>query len=108
MPIREIYTRKKSVFKKIRKSRNLIREKINTFKVSLKREVFHRRGPNNKTNSLHEKVLRITYSDKSSSFQELERKGNSVSIYHTNLQALATEFFEVEYIIGSKIMKGHF
>ena len=70
--------------------------------------MFHRRGLNNKINSLHEKALRITYSDKSSSFQELERKDNTVSIHHMNLQALAAEFFKVEYIIGFEIMKDHF
>ena len=70
--------------------------------------MIHRRGLNNKINSLSEKALRITYSDKSSSFQELERKDNLVSIHHMNLQALATEFFKVEYIVGSEIMKDHF
>lgn len=40
-------------------------------------------------------VLRITY-DKSSSFQDLQRKDNSVSIHHRNIQALATEMLKLK------------
>ena len=36
--------------------------------------MFHSSGLNNKTNSLHERVLRITYGDKSSSFEDLLKK----------------------------------
>ena len=53
--------------------------------------MFHNRGLNNKVNSLHERALRITYGDGSSSFQDLLKKNNSVSIHHRNLQALVTE-----------------
>ena len=49
-------------------------------------------------------VLRITY-DKSSSFQDLQRKGNSVSIHHRNIQALATEIFKVKNNIAPEILK---
>ena len=37
------------------------------------------RGFNNKITSLHERALRVTYGDKSSSFQHVLRKSNSVS-----------------------------
>ena len=46
--------------------------------------VFHSRGLNNKINSLHERALRITYGDRSSSFHELLKKDNSVSLHHRN------------------------
>ena len=49
-------------------------------------------------------VLRITY-DKSSSFQDLQRKDNSFSIHHRNIQALATEIFKVKNNIAPEILK---
>ena len=58
--------------------------------------MFHSRSLNNKINSLHERALRITYGDRSSSFENLLKKDNSVSIHHRNIQALATEMFKVE------------
>ena len=53
--------------------------------------MFRSRGLNNKINRIHERALRITYKDKSSTFQELLEKGNSVSIHHRNIQKLAIE-----------------
>ena len=50
-------------------------------------------------------MLRITYGDKSSSFQDLLKKDNSVSIHHRNIQALATEMFKVKNNIAPEIMK---
>ena len=47
--------------------------------------MFHSRGLNNKINSIHERALRITYDDKTSTFQQLLEKDNSVSIHHRNL-----------------------
>ena len=67
--------------------------------------MFHSRSLNNKINSLHERSLRITYSDRSSSFENLLEKDISVSIHHTNIQALATEMFEVKNNIAPKIRK---
>ena len=49
-------------------------------------------------------VLRITY-DKSSSFQDLQRKDNSVSIHHRNIRALTTEIFKVKNNIAPEILK---
>ena len=43
--------------------------------------VFHSRGPNNKTNSVHERVLRITFGDKLSSCQDRLKKDSPVSIH---------------------------
>ena len=55
----------------------------------------HNRGFNNRINRLHERCLRITYNDKTSSFQELLEKDGSTSIHDHNLQTLATEMFKV-------------
>ena len=38
-----------------------------------------------------EKALRITYNDKSSSFQKFLEKDDSVTIHHRNIKILATE-----------------
>ena len=67
--------------------------------------MFHSRSLNNKINSLHERALRITYGDRSSSFENLLKKDNSVSIHHRNIQALATEMFKVTNNIAPEIMK---
>ena len=53
--------------------------------------MFHIRGINNKINSFNKRALRITYGDRSSSFQDLLEKGNSVSTHHRNIQTLANE-----------------
>ena len=51
--------------------------------------MFHSMGLNNKTNFIHERALRITYNDKSSSYRELLTKDRSVTIHHRNIRALA-------------------
>ena len=56
--------------------------------------MYHSRLMNNKSNQLHEKCLRIVYSDKSSSFKKLLDKDGSVTIHKRNLQVLATEMFK--------------
>ena len=54
--------------------------------------MFHCKRLGKKINVSHEGALRITYGDKTSSFNnELLEKDNSVSIHHKNLQALAME-----------------
>ena len=67
--------------------------------------MFLNRGLNNKINSLHERAVRITYRDRSSSFQNLLKKDNSVSNHHRNIQALATKMFKVKNNIAPDIMK---
>ena len=66
--------------------------------------MFHSRALNNKTNSIHERALRITYNDRKSSFEELLRKDNTVSIHHRNLQVLATEIFQIKNDIAPEIL----
>ena len=46
--------------------------------------MFHSRRLNNKINSIHERALRITYQDNTSTFQELLNKDNSVLTHHRN------------------------
>ena len=55
--------------------------------------MFHSSGLNNKTNSIYDRALSITYGDKSS-FQDLLKK-DTVSINHKNIKALATDMFKV-------------
>ena len=54
-------------------------------------QLFHNRNLNNKVNRIHEKALRITYIDKSSSSQDLLGKDNSVIIHDTKIRILQTE-----------------
>ena len=51
------------------------------------------RMANNKINKLHESCLRIIYSNKSFSDEELLEKDSSVSQHHRNVRILATEMF---------------
>ena len=57
--------------------------------------MFHSRKLNNKINKLHERCLRIVYSDNTSSFEELLETDNSVSVHHRNIQVLATELYKI-------------
>ena len=56
--------------------------------------MFHCGDINNKINRIHERALRITYS-KSSSFQDLLDKDNSVTVHHKDIRTLAIETFKV-------------
>ena len=67
--------------------------------------MFDSRSLNNKINSLHERTLITTYGDRSSSFENLLKKDNSVSIHDRNIQALANEMFKVKNNIAPEIMK---
>ena len=55
----------------------------------------HSRSMNSRINRLRETCLRIIYSDKSSSFEELLQKDESVTIHVKNIQKLTTEMFKV-------------
>ena len=57
---------------------------------------------------MHEKTLRITYQDITSTLQELLSKGNSVSIHHRNLQVLATEMFKIHRGLSPEILRETF
>ena len=66
--------------------------------------MFHSRALNNKINSIHERALRITYSDRTSTFEELLNKDNSASIHHRNLQVLVTELYKVKSNMAPEIL----
>ena len=57
--------------------------------------MFHSHSINNKTNRLHERVLRIVYNGFKSSFKYLLGKDGTVSIHVKNLQKRATEMFKI-------------
>ena len=58
--------------------------------------MLHSRCNNNKIKHLHERCLRLTYCDKTSSYEELLEKDGSVSIHHKNIQSLAIEMYKVK------------
>ena len=55
----------------------------------------HHRSVNNKINPLHERCLRIVYSDSVLSFENLLGKDRSVSVHIKNINTLAIEMFKV-------------
>ena len=68
--------------------------------------MFHSRTMNSKINRIHERALRIVYSDHlSSSFDELLKKDRSIYISHRNIQSLAIELF---HSLSPSIMKNVF
>ena len=56
--------------------------------------MLHSRTMNNKINRLHERSLRIVYSDQSSTFEELLERDKTFSIHHKNIQNLAIEIYK--------------
>ena len=68
----------------------------------------HSRKYNNKINGLHERCLRIIYSDKKSTFDELLKQDGSVSIHTRNLQFLAIEMYKVKNDLAPLIVQDLF
>ena len=66
--------------------------------------MLHSRNLNNKINRLHEHCLRVIYNAKTSSFKQLLKKDNSVSIHHRNIQALDIEMYKVTNGLSPEIM----
>ena len=58
--------------------------------------MLHSRCNSNKIKHLHERCLRLTYCDKTSSYEEVLEKVRSVSIHHRNIQSLAIEMDKVK------------
>ena len=56
--------------------------------------MFHSRGISNKINRIHERTLRITYNNKSSSLQDWLDKVHPVTIHHKN-RTFSIETFKV-------------
>ena len=95
-----------SICKNIQKRRTNIKSFVTSqFSYCLLIWMFHSRRLNNKINSIHERALRITYQDNTSTFQELLNKDNSVSIHHRNLQVLAMEMFKIHRGLSPVILR---
>ena len=67
--------------------------------------MFHSRTMNNKINRIHQRVLRLVYSDHVSSFDELHKKERSFSIHHRNIQSLAIELYKFFHGLSPSIME---
>ena len=62
--------------------------------------MFHgNRGLNNAMNKIHERTLRLVYSNTSSTYDELLEKDKSFKIHHRNLQKLAVEILRLKLIL---------
>ena len=60
---------------------------------------------NNRINTLHEKALRLVYTDKPNlSFDDLVKEDKLLKIHENNLKILATEIYKVKNDLGRKIM----
>lgn len=70
--------------------------------------MFHDRSLNDKINHIHERALRIVYKDDQSTFSELLKKDNSVTIHHKNLQIIAIELYKFKKDLSPDIMNGIF
>ena len=78
---------------------------ISVFVLSTLIWMFHSRTMNNRINTLHEKALRLVYTNKPNlSFDDLLKEDKSVKIHQKNLEILATEIYKVKNDLGHKIM----
>ena len=63
------------------------------------------RSLNNKIDRLHERPLRIVYSNKTSDFSEPLEKNGPASIHYQNIRQLATEMFKASKDLCPEIVK---
>ena len=68
----------------------------------------HHRSVNNKINRLHERYLRIVYSDTVSYFEDLLDKDRNVSVHVKNIKTFVTEVFKVSNKLTVLLMNGIF
>ena len=62
------------------------------------------RSSNTRINHLHERALRIAYNDNESTFEDLLKKDNSVSIHHKNIRLLGIELYKVKNNLSTHLM----
>ena len=67
--------------------------------------MFCLRTMNRKMNYIHERALRLVYTDYSKTFSELLREDKSVSFHHRNIHNLAIEMFKVKNHLSPLFMK---
>ena len=53
---------------------------------------------------MHERALRIVYKDYTSSFEDLLKRDNSVTIHDRNIQSLAIELFKVKQNLSKSVL----
>ena len=63
---------------------------------------------NKKINSIHKRALQNVYLDYTSTFEELLKKDNSVTIHHRCIQLLAIEMFKVVNKCGPELIRDLF
>ena len=68
----------------------------------------HSRTMNSKINCLHERSLRILYSDQSSTFEELLERDKTFSIHHKNIQSIAFGIYKFVNGLSQEIMNSVF
>ena len=58
--------------------------------------MFCQKSSNARINHLHKRALRIVYNDNESTFEDLLKKDNSVSIHYKNIRLLGIELYQVK------------
>ena len=53
---------------------------------------------------MHERALRIVYKNSTSSFEDLLKRDNSVTIHHRNIPSLAVELFKVKQNLSNSVL----
>ena len=66
--------------------------------------MFCQRSANTRINHLHERALRIVNNDNESTFEDLLKKDNSVSINHKNIRLLGIELYKVKNNLSTHLM----
>jgi ribonuclease P/MRP protein subunit RPP40 len=67
--------------------------------------MFHNRRMNKKINRLHERALRLLYSDDISTFHVLLDKSQEYTIHQRNIQTLAIEMFKAKHNVGPHLLE---
>ena len=67
--------------------------------------MFHSRAMEHRINRIHERTLRLIYSNQHQlTFKELLEKNKSVNIHQRNLQTLATEIYKAKNKISPEVV----